>query len=128
MLIPRLGIVSGTGGGGGGGPVAASYITSTTQESSHVMKNAPGTLFSVAVVTGAVSGWLMLFDLAVAPAAGAVTPLRMWRVPSDGTSGQFDESFPNPVTCSNGIVLAFSSTGPLTLTYSATALFSAQVQ
>lgn len=101
-------------------------VTSTAAEGSHVFKNAAGTLYSLSVVVGAVSGWLMLFDATSAPANGAVTPLGVWPVASDGTSGFFQVPINVPWSFATGITAVFSSTGPYTKTTSATATFSAQ--
>jgi hypothetical protein len=114
----------------GGGPPpmpAIAPITSSSLEGHHIMKSSAATLYSLSVTIGSTPGWLMLFNQTTNPADGAVTPARFWQVPSDGTQGQYDENFATAIALSTGCVLVFSTTGPLTKTESATALFSAQV-
>jgi hypothetical protein len=121
---------TGSGGGGSGGGPAIAPITSTSAEDSHVFVSGSCTLYSISVVIGATSGWVMLFNATSKPANGAVTPARVWPVASDGTSGYLHEGFgaDSALSLSTGCTLVFSTTGPLTLTASATAVFSAQVQ
>lgn len=124
-------------GGGSGGSTNPIYVTgtpvapvtSTTTESSHVLKSSAGSLDNLTITVGATSGWLMLFDATSAPADGAVTPAYYIPVASSGTNGYAALSWSNnPLKFTTGIVAVFSSTGPFTKTASATAQFSGQVQ
>lgn len=83
-----------------------------------VVSAAPCAVHDVNVVAGASAGFVMLFDLAAAPADGAVTPKRCWAIAANG-SLQF--VFERPLQMAVGCVLVFSTTGPFTKTVSATA-------
>ena len=94
---------------------------STAVESGHVLKASPGTLYFVTVTVSA-AGYLMLFNSAAVPADGTITPAN---APVYlGQAGTYTIDYgPSGKTFSVGIAVAFSSTGPLTKTASATAFF-----
>jgi hypothetical protein len=112
-------------------PVAAQQVgipwrTSLSAEACHVFTTIAAKLFSYQVSTGASAGYIMVFDAAVAPADGAVTP----SMPSVqiAASSTFSFSPTNPALFGSGVVICFSTTGPFTKTASATAMIGAQVQ
>lgn len=101
-------------------------VVSSTVESAHLIKGAPGNLYSLYVTTAAASGFLMTFNAKIAPADGAVTPVECVAAPANSTiSVSFDGP---PDIYSLGIVAVFSSTGCFTKTASATAFFKARAQ
>jgi hypothetical protein len=115
-----------------GGPCALAYepgivpTVSTAAEASHLIKAAPGNLYSLYVTTGTSAGYVMTFNAAAAPPDGAVTPVECVAAPADSTvSVSFDGP---PDIYSVGIVAVFSSTGCFTKTASPTAFFKARAQ
>ena len=100
-------------------------VASAAAESSHVMKASGGVLVSASITTGASAGYLMIFDRDTAPTNGTVTPLYCVSV---AATSSYSLPTPWPIAVTNGAVLAFSTTGCFTLTLSATAFLSAQVQ
>lgn len=118
--LPSLNVPSSVSGAG------IAPIVSAAIESSHVLKASAGNLYSVKVTSGATSGCLMVFNATAAPANGAVTPAEAPAVVSANST--VAEQFNIPEYFSTGITAVFSSTCGLTLTASATALFSAEVQ
>ena len=111
---------------------------STVVESSHVFKNnGPATAvdFQVNNISGSVV-WVMLFDAASAPSAGAVTSCssygaarpcvaKWYQVAANSTIGV--SWSPGPfLQLQTGQVIACSSTGPFTLTYSSNCIFSGE--
>ncbi len=90
-----------------------------------ILKAAPGNLLALSVTATTVAGWAMVFDAAAVPADGAVAPAYSWPVFAGGFASF---GFGNAARFAVGIAVAFSSTGPLTLTKSATAFISGQVQ
>lgn len=102
-------------------------IASTALESNHVLKASAGTFYSVTVTTGVTAGYVMVFNATSAPADGAVTPLFVSAAPANSTTSLSMNGSPG-ATFSTGIVVVFSTTGPLTKTASATAAFTGMVQ
>ena len=103
----------------------SALIASTAAESSHIFANSRY-LYGASGYIGA-AGWIMLFDSTSAPPSGAVTPIWWQYVPAAGS--WFLDCQQEPITFTNGIVIAASSTGPLTYTaYSTNTVFSVQVQ
>lgn len=110
-------------------------VVSAAAEGSHVFCDATGTppvrkapcsLRSLYVTTGAVAGYLMVFNAVSAPADGAVTPQVCVYVPALMTvSYDFGETAEAYAT---GLTAVFSTTGCFTKTVSATAFFSARFQ
>ncbi|HUO21705.1 MAG TPA: hypothetical protein VMU59_04250 [Caulobacteraceae bacterium] len=96
--------------------------TSTTAESSHAW-NVTG-LNDLTVTTGALSGYLMVFDALTPPADGAVTPKYCITAPA-GSTVVLDGGAA-PVGFTTGIDAVFSTTGCFTKTASSTAIFSAR--
>lgn len=92
--------------------------------SSLVLKAAAGNLYGFNVVAGAVPGYLMIYDAVAAPGDGVTTP--KYAIPVGATSG-VDRSFIIPLRFATGIVMVFSSTGPLIKTASATAFLAGEV-
>ncbi len=101
-------------------------VVSAVAEASHLIKAAPGNLYSLYVTTGATAGYVMTFNADAAPADGAVTPVECVVAPADSTiSISFDGP---PDIYSVGIVAVFSTTGCFIKTASATAFFKARAQ
>jgi len=96
----------------------------TANQSSRVLRALPGGVDYVVVNTGAVAGWLLLYDLAAAPVDGAVTPFHAAQVPANST---YSVGFNPPALMATGCVAAFSTTGPTTQTLSATAWFGGRI-
>lgn len=128
-----------TGNGGTGvGVVAANQVScsaavcaitpavSAAAEGSKVFKASAGNLYRVNVTTGAVAGYLMVFNATSAPADGAVTPL-LCRPVAANSSVEVDHT-QIPDRYSTGITAVFSSTGCFTKTVSATAMFEGTYQ
>ena len=110
----------------GAAGAAIAPVCSTAAEASHVLKASGGNLYGVSGYIGA-AGWIMLFDAASAPADGPVTPVTWLYVPQAG-SWSLDWGA-TPQLFANGIVVAASSTGPLTKTaYGTNTVFSGLVQ
>ena len=81
-------------------------------------------LYSLTLVTGASSGFLMVFDAAALPSNGAVTPV--WCIPVIAASG-YAVQWQSPLVATTGVVAAFSTGANCdTLTASATAKFMGQ--
>lgn len=111
-------------------PVAAATagiipVVSTAAESSHVLKASAGNLYAYQVTTGAVAGYVMIFNATSAPVDGAVTPVKCVAVPATATVGVSNSP---PEYFSTGITAVFSTTGCFTKTASATAMFSGDVK
>jgi hypothetical protein len=104
---------------------AMASVVSTVLESGRVLKGSAGTLFALQA-RATIGGWIMLFDSASIPADGAVQPRKLWQL-SGNDDQRVDISFSPPLAFSNGISVAFSTTGPLTKTAAADAWFSAKV-
>jgi hypothetical protein len=101
-------------------------VVSTVAEASHLIKAAPGNLYSLYVTTAATAGYLMTFNADAAPADGAVTPVECVLAPANSTiSISFDGP---PDIYSTGIVAVFSATGCFLKTASPTAFFKARAQ
>jgi hypothetical protein len=100
--------------------------TSAMPEASHLIKAAPGNLYSLYVTTGDIAGYIMTFNADAAPADGAVTPVECVVAPADSTVSINFEGPPD--IYSIGIVAVFSSTGCFTKTASPTAFFKARAQ
>lgn len=100
-------------------------VKSAAAEASNVFKASAGNLYAYQVTTGAVAGYVMLFNATSAPADGAVAPVKCVAVPSGSTVGV---SMSPPEYFSTGITAVFSTTGCFTKTASATAMFSGDVK
>lgn len=107
---------------------AATPIVSTAIESSHVLSTRPGCLISTYMVSGASSGFFLVFNAITAPVDGAVAPIEC--VPVAANSYQFINFAPQPPEFySTGVVVVFSTgANCLTKTASATAWFHGIVQ
>lgn len=111
--------------------------TATAAESSHVFKPAgPANVVKFQVNTGGSAVWVMVFDATTAPTAGTVTGCstvaatrpcvaKWYQVAINSTLTDSWGSGPY-LSLQTGMVVACSSTGPFTLTYSATCVFSAE--
>jgi len=97
-------------------------VRSSAAEASHVLKSSAGTLYKVTVVVPD-TGYIMIFDAVADPADGAVTPA--W---CEDVAGSKTINFSPGLSLTNGIVVAYSTTGCFTKTESATASFFGQVQ
>ncbi len=98
---------------GSGVPIQAT----TAAGNSLVLSAGPCLFFSAYVVADAShAGWLLVYDLAAAPADGAVTPFMAVPVAANAGNGGLPSPFAHP--CQNGCVLVFSTTGPFSQTTS----------
>lgn len=106
---------------------AAATVGSTALENSHILKAAPGTLYTLQMNATA-TGYLMLFDAATAPGDGAVTPRKVFYFTTLDNK-TVDKVFNPPLAMTVGAVVAFSTTGPFTKTTpgSPSAQFSAEI-
>lgn len=110
-----------------GSGYATSTATSTAAEDCRVVKAASGNLYGLTVVVGATSGYVLVFNAAAAPSNGAVTPAWSFPVTSNGTNGGIAASWNDiPKAFATGITVCYSTTGPYTLTKSASASFIAE--
>jgi hypothetical protein len=100
-----------------GGAVATQQTTAVA--SSLVLCTAACNLYSVALTTGAASGYLLVFDATSAPADGAVTPKFCRAVSSQATVELDYSAMPRRMT--TGATAVFSTTGCYTKTASVTA-------
>lgn len=98
---------------------------SAAAEIGRVLCAAACNLTGFQVNTGAVAGWVMLFNATAVPADGTVAPVKWWQVAINTT---LEIHYQNPLRMTTGATVVFSSTGPFTKTGSATALFSGEVQ
>ena len=110
--------------------------TASALESSHVLKSTgPATLVGFQVNNTTASAiWVMVFDAATAPSAGTVTGcsaasssrpcvIKWYQVAANSTLSE--KWIPGPFPqLQTGIIVACSSTGPFTLTYSANCTIS----
>lgn len=105
----------------------ATPVVSPAVEGSRVLKDGPGALISLYVVSGASAGFLLTFNSRSVPTDGAVTPINC--IPVAANSYQFLNFAPQPPEFySAGVIAVFSTTGCFTKTISATAFFHALVQ
>lgn len=106
---------------------AATPASSTSLESSHIIKGSAGSLFSFEVAAdstlSAAAWYILIFNATSAPADGAVQPTKCFPIPSGtGTAGGVYAS--NGVVFSTGIVISVSTTGCFTKTASSHAYIS----
>lgn len=106
-----------------GNPIGLAQTTTT--ESSHVFKAAPGNLYNLAVTTSSAAGYVMLFNATTAPSNGAVNPIACYGVAANSS---LFIPYGYPLPFGTGIVAVYSTTGCNTLTLSTTAFFAAQVR
>lgn len=92
--------------------------------SSRVLRATPGDLDFFIVNTGAVAGWIFLQDAAAAQGNGAISCPLKWQWPANATK---EVGFNPPLKATTGWVVYFSTTGPDTLTLSATASFGGRI-
>lgn len=114
-----------SGSGSGVAPVVSSAV-----EACHVFKASAGNLYGFTVNTTAsatANDWIMLFNATSAPVDGAVTPVEWARISATTTFG-YSAPPGAPLYFSTGIVACLSTTGPLTKTAEAQAVFSGKVQ
>lgn len=101
-------------------------IISTSVESSHILKASAGNMYRVRITSGAVAGFLMLFNATSAPSDGAVTPQSCSIVPANSTVEIDHGGIPDRFAI--GITAVFSSTGCFTKTASATAMIEGFIE
>ena len=116
-----------TPGASSASTVGLASVVSGAAESSHVFKASAGNLYDAYVTIGSTAGFLMIFNLASAPADGAVTPQDCLQVPASTTQSLFTAGTP-PEVFTTGITAVFSTTGCFTKTASATAFFHGRVK
>ncbi len=105
-------------------------VVSGAAEAGHLLKTGSGILCALTAVVGATSGYLLVFDAVACPSNGAVTPIWFAPVYSNGTNGAAYVAWPSgaALPAATGIAACFSTTGPFTMTSSATASFQAMVK
>lgn len=92
-----------------------------------VAKSSAGNLYGFQVTSGASAGYALLFNATSLPADGAVTPIKCYSMAATSTLSV--DFRPGPaLRFGTGLVIGFSTTGCFTLTASATAFISAEVQ
>lgn len=101
---------------------------SSTVESSHVMCSVACNSYGFQVNTTTAQEWVMAFNLTAAPADGAVTPVRWWQVPANGTLIVDVTDGNIPIRFTTGWTLVCSTTGPFTKTASALCTFAGEKQ
>lgn len=89
--------------------------SSTQWEHAHIIKESAGNLYSLNIITGAASGFLMTFDSETIPADGPVNPVECVPVPANSFAAIRSFGSP-PDHYTSGIVAVFSVTGPFTKT------------
>jgi hypothetical protein len=109
-----------------GGSAAIAPIATAVLASSLVLKAGAGNLYGISVSSTTVGGWILVFDATTLPPDGLVTPKYAWPLQSPNGFATF--GFATPAAFATGIVVAFSTTGPLTLAASATAFITGQVR
>lgn len=97
---------------------APSSAQTTAVASSLTAKTSAGNCYGFNVLSGASAGYFMLFNSTSAPADGAVTPFKVYKMAADTSLGIHWDV---PRRFSTGITGVFSTTGPFTKTASATA-------
>ncbi len=100
-------------------------VVSSAAENGHVLKASAGNLYGLDVSSGASAGYVLIFNSTTIPSNGAVTPIKAYPIAANSAIGL--SWSPVPLYFSTGISVAFSTTGPFTLTLSATAFFSGEV-
>lgn len=102
-------------------------VNNTVAANGLVLKATPGNLYSLAVKTGATTGYVILIDATAVPSNGAVTYKWCKPVLSNGTLGGDDWRWDPPLVFATGITALFSTdTSCAVFTGSATAQFSGQ--
>lgn len=132
LLAALMAVLCLAGAARAGGPITPPGLGVANQASADGVSSFTFTaseklLLSLSVKIGATSGYVMVLDGAALPSDGAVSPV--WcsaRIVSDGTSGAVSVEWAHPLRMTNGITIAFSTTGCDTLTASATAKFMGQ--
>lgn len=108
-------------------PPSPAFVQTAALASSLVLKAAAGSLYACYITTGSTAGWLMLFDASAAPANGTVSPKNCIYCPANATT-EIELPFLTVEPFGTGIIAVFSSTGPFTLTASATVFIKGIVQ
>lgn len=117
--IKNLEIVVENGGirtSAGPSGISAAAITSNVTAaaaSNIVLKTTPGNFYGATCCSTGSAGYLMLFDAIALPANGTVSPRKVWPV---AAGGGIEIGYLVPMRMAVGAVLAFSTTGPFTLT------------
>lgn len=101
------------------GGIAA--VVTSVAGSNVVVKASAGNLYGFNVCLGGTAGYVMVFNATSKPVDGTVTPIKVYAVAANQS---LEVGFSPPLYCSTGITIAFSSTGPFSLTASATAFLS----
>lgn len=91
-----------------------------------VAKASAGNLYGFHVTAGASAGYVLLFNATSLPADGAITPQGCYALAANTTL--VVDLRPLPKRFATGITIGYSTTGCFTLTASATAFISADVQ
>lgn len=102
--------------------VAVTSVVTASLATSKVIKASAGNLYGLNCAATTVAGMFLLHNSATAPAAGAVTPIKVYPV---GIGQAIDVTFDPPIRCGTGISITFTTAAtPFTQTDSATAFIS----
>lgn len=97
-------------------------VVSASLETGHVIKASAGNLYGFNGTTTSAAGYFLVHNSTTVPAAGAVTPVKSYRVAADTS---IEVAFDPPLRLGTGISISFSSAAtPFTQTDSATAFIS----
>lgn len=112
---------------------AIAPLSSSAAEASHILCAGPCNVYDVSATTGAVAGFLILWNATSAPANGAIAGgggANQWtnciQVPANGSVSLFEGNI--PASFSTGAVILYSTTGCYNYTASATASFTWRVK
>lgn len=106
---------------------AITPVVTSAVASSLVAKASAGNLYGFQVTSGASAGYVLLFNATSLPGDGAVTPIKCYVLAANSTLGV--DFRPGPMMrFGTGLTIGFSTTGCFTLTASATAFISSEVQ
>lgn len=90
-------------------PISSSALGNNLQ-----IKSSPGNLYAFECTNAtSTAGFVMLFNRTSVPADGAVTPTRVYEMPANSTLGR---GFDPPDVFTIGVLILFSTTGPMTKT------------
>lgn len=101
---------------------ALTPVVTSVLATSRVIKASAGNLYGLNLKATTVPGTFLVHDAAAAPASGAVTPVKAYDCPAQGT---VEVQFDPPLRFATGISVTFSiAATPFTQTDSATAFIS----
>lgn len=102
---------------------AIAPVKTNVAASNKVLSAAPANLYGFNA-QATVDGWFLVFDATSLPGDGTVTPIKQYKYLANTT---LEVGYGIPLRCGTGVTIGFSTTGPFTLTASATAFISGEV-